>query len=312
MSRIDQAWKRASGALTPASEISDRLDHLDDGLLHRYPREGATSHPEERSTSPSRGYQPDSHSPGLGAGLSSPMVVAPRTGERRQLGTLHPAYERKLVMGGKPSSIAVEQYRRLAGALHELQIDRGLKQLMVTSAAPHEGKTLTVVNLALTLSEACCQRVLLIDADLRRPFVHEVFRLPNARGLSDVLCFERGEVPLLEVSEHLSVLTAGQPDQPMAALTSDRMRTLLEQSSAAFDWILLDAPPVGVMADAQLLARITGAVLFVIAANSTPHQLVSRALAALDPECVVGTVLNAVEEQTIPAAGYYGDYYSPR
>ena len=67
---------------------------------------------------------------------------------------------------------------------------------MVTSAVPNEGKTLTVVNLALTLSESCKRRVLLIDADLRRPFVHQVFRLPNARGLSDVLRSEPGEVRL--------------------------------------------------------------------------------------------------------------------
>ena len=108
------------------------------------------------------------------------------------------------------------------------------------------------------------------------------------------------------------MLPAGHSDQPMAGLTSDRMRVLLERSAATFDWVLLDAAPVGFMPDAQLLARLTRAVLFVIAAHSTPHQLVSRAIAELDPECVVGTVLNCVEEHDIPAAGYYQDYYSPR
>ena len=74
--------------------------------------------------------------------------------------------------------IAVEQYRRLAGAVHDLQIEQGLKTLMVTSAVPNEGKTLTSANLALTLSESCKHRVLLIDADLRRPFIHRYFGSP--------------------------------------------------------------------------------------------------------------------------------------
>jgi capsular exopolysaccharide synthesis family protein len=214
------------------------------------------------------------------------------------------------VVSGTAAPVAVEQYRRLAGTLHELQVEQGLKTLMVTSALPKEGKTLTVVNLALTLSESCRRRVLLIDADLRRPFIHEVFRLPNATGLNDVLSSGRGDLPFLQVSEHLSVLPAGHSDQPMAGLTSDRMRVLLEQSAATFDWVLLDAAPVGFMPDAQLLARLTRAVLFVIAAHSTPQLLVSRAIAELDPECVVGTLLNCVEKQDVPAAGYFQDYYS--
>ncbi|MCA1563318.1 MAG: hypothetical protein LC804_24720 [Acidobacteria bacterium] len=114
----------------------------------------------------------------------------------------------------------------------------------------------------------------------------------------------------MQVSEHLTVLPAGNVDQPMA-LTSDRMRVLLEQFAAAFDWVLIDTAPVGFMPDAQLLARLTRAVLFVIAADSTPHPLVSRAIAEVGPECVVGTVLNYVEKHNIPAASYYQDYYSP-
>ena len=210
----------------------------------------------------------------------------------------------------KAAPIAVEQYRRLAGSLHDLQIERGLKTLMVTSALPNEGKTLTVANLALTLSESCKDRVLLIDADLRRPSVHTVFRLPNNDGLSDVLSSGRAELPLFEISEHLSVLPAGHSDQPMAGLTSDRMRALLNECAATFDWVLLDAAPVGFMPDAQLLARLTGAVLFVIEAQSTPHQIVTRAIAQIDPDCIIGSVLNCVAEHDVPAAGYYRDYYA--
>ena len=95
----------------------------------------------------------------------------------------------------------------------------------------------------------------------------------------------------------------------MAKLTSARMQALLEEAAASFDWVLLDAPPVGLMPDASLLARLTNAVVFVIAAGSTPYALVERAIADLGRECVIGTVLNRVDEDTILATGYYGSYY---
>jgi len=288
MSRIDEAWRRTSGESTGAV----RLEETVETLMHRYPAEVGRS-----AASPS---------PAAVERLPHWTIAAPRTGARSQLGPLHPEHERKLVVSDKVNPVAVEQYRRLAAAVHELQIEQGLKTLMVTSAVPHEGKTLTAVNLALTLSEACERRVLLIDADLRRPFIHQILQIPNARGLSDAL-HNDAESPLMQVSEFLSVLPAGHTTEPMA-LTSDRMRVLLERYAASFDWVLLDAAPVGFMPDAQLLARLTRAVLFVIASHVTPHSLVSRAIADIGEDCVIGTVLNRVEAQDIPAAGYYQDY----
>jgi len=214
--------------------------------------------------------------------------------------------EGKLVAGAGPSHVSVEQYRRLAAVLHDAQIESGLKTLMVTSALPGEGKTLTVVNLALTLSEAYGRRVLVIDADLRWPSVHQFLGVPNERGLSEALATEGGEPPLIEVSPRLSVLTSGRPgENPLAGLTSERMRTLLDECAARFDWVLLDTAPVGFLPDAQLLSRLTRAVVFVIGAGSTPSAVVERAFAELDSECIIGTVLNRVEKDTIPAINYY-------
>src|SRR4029453_3631709 len=97
-----------------------------------------------------------------------------------------------------------QQYPPLGAALHELHVDSGLKTLMVTSTLPREGKTLTVTNLALTLTESYRKRVLLIDADLRRPSLHNIFRLPRTAGLSEAL--KSGSRPhLLEVSPLLSI-----------------------------------------------------------------------------------------------------------
>lgn len=283
MSRIDEALKRAavSGGRAGARAVDDERPAAADGSsLARFPKE--------------RGGAPRA-------------VAAPRVGPGAHLGTLAEALDGKLILNSA-APVPVEQYRRLAGVLHELQLAHGTRTLMVSSAVPGEGKTLTVTNLALTLSESYQRRVLLIDADLRRPSLHEIFRLPNSTGLSDGLR-SGGQLSPLEVSPHLSVLPAGRPQSnPMAGLTSDRMRTFLEESAADFDWVLLDAPPVGIMPDANLLARLTQGVIFVIAAGSTPYALVERAVTEIGRDSIVGTVLNRVEEGRIPATGYY-DYY---
>src|SRR6202035_234503 len=93
----------------------------------------------------------------------------------------------KLVITSRPEQSTVEQYRKLAATLHHAQVDRDLKVVMVSSAVSGDGKTLTSTNLALTLSESYRRRVLLIDADLRRPSVHAVFELKNETGLTDSL-----------------------------------------------------------------------------------------------------------------------------
>jgi protein-tyrosine kinase len=301
MSRIDEALKRASRGVDDAVP-GDRAGAVDDAASVHYPAEGGVyqirSGPAVASVA----------SPVRAVGATVPRPAAPAREDE-------PAPERselapKLVVSERTSTLAVEQYRRLAGAIHELQTERGLKTLMVTSSVPGEGKTLTVSNLGLTLSESYGRRVLLIDADFRRPTLHELFHVSNEEGLGDVLRTSRSEVPFRQVSENLTVLPAGQVDQPMEALTSDAMRDLLQHCAEIFDWVLLDAPPVGVMPDARLLASLTRAVLFVVGAGSTPHQVVSRALAEFDRDTVVGTVLNRVQEHDMPGTGYYRGYYA--
>src|SRR5206468_9315385 len=105
----------------------------------------------------------------------------------------------KLVASPAVTTIVREQYNKLAAAVHQSQLDRSLKVVMITSAAPSEGKTLTASNLALTLSESYQRQVLLIDADLRHPSVHGLFGASNARGLGDSL-LGQGPPPLIPVS----------------------------------------------------------------------------------------------------------------
>lgn len=217
----------------------------------------------------------------------------------------------KLVVTAPTGSPLVEQYRKLAATLYHAQLADNSKIVMVASAAPSEGKTLTATNLALTFSESYRRRVLLIDADLRRPALHQSFQVPNVVGLRDALKAEIDQQPrTIEVTPQLSLLTAGRPDpDPMSGLTSDRMRRIIEEAAANFDWVIIDTPPVGLLPDANLLAGMVDLALLVIRANTTPHELITRAVDALGRNRILGVVLNCVQKRSV-GGGYAYDYYN--
>jgi capsular exopolysaccharide synthesis family protein len=207
----------------------------------------------------------------------------------------------------------VEQYRKLAATLHHVQAERGIKVLMISSAVASEGKTLTSTNIALTLSESYGKRVLIIDADLRRPTLHQIFNLPNLTGLSDALRSEKDRtVPLTQVASRLSALTAGRPESdPMGGLTSPRMRRIVQEAAALFDWVIIDTPPAGLLPDAKLITQLAEAAILVIRSGRAPVQLVMQAVESLGRDRIVGVVLNGVDHKASAAAPYYGyGYYS--
>jgi protein-tyrosine kinase len=297
MSRIDEALRRAAGTEElPANGSGDRSVARASGIapstLDGYTIEDpANAHETVQNRQKPFAAKPLAQAP------ARPIAVPT-------------ALQNKLVIGPDILPVTVEQYRRLAGVLHDLHEKHGLKTLMVSSALPQEGKTLTVANVALTLSESFHQRVLLVDADLRRPSLHDVFGIPNGTGLSDVVNGTGSAISPVMISPCLSVLTAGRRlSSPLAMLTSERIRDVVVDAAAHFDWVLLDTPPVGFLPDAQLVARLSDAVLFVIAAGSTPFAMVQRAIADLGPERIVGTVLNRVEKGMLAVNDSYGGYY---
>jgi protein-tyrosine kinase len=223
----------------------------------------------------------------------------------------------RLITFPKAEQSIVEQYRKLAATLHHAQAERELKVVMVSSAVSGDGKTLTAINLALTLSESYRRRVLLIDADLRRPSVHTVFELKNETGLTDSLtaATER-RLPVIHATPNLSLLLAGRPDSdPMSGLTSGRMRRLIAEAAANFDWVIIDTPPLVMLPDANLLAAMVDAAILVIGAGKTPYKLITRAIEAVGRSRILGVVLNRVD-QTYVAGGYgyaYGyNYFAQR
>ena len=164
MSRVEEALRRAAAAPRLAGaghQVAERpAERWDRSVLDNYPAEGGTV-----STVETRVVPVTPVLPGPGKATVPDCPVSTRFSK---------AYHGKLVADGGAPLASIEEYRRLAATLHHHQAEQGLKTLMVTSAVPQEGKTLTVVNLAMTLSESYRRRVLLIDADLRRPSVHDI------------------------------------------------------------------------------------------------------------------------------------------
>jgi protein-tyrosine kinase len=299
MSRIDEAMRRVAGVPKAGSE------HPTPVVVERRLEASLDRFVAERSDvrlAPSAQL----HSRMKPAG-----APAPRLHDRAQIPMLHPELDGKLVVSREISSLCIEQYRRLAATLHDLQQQRQVKSLMVSSAVPLEGKTLTITNLALTLSESYNQRVLLIDADLRRPSIHEVFGLPIGIGLGDVLRSESGTLPHIEVSPRLCVLTAGRHGgaSPLAQLTSGRLPAILELAARDFSWILVDTPPIGLLPDAQHVARVCDGVLFVIGSGATSFRVVQRSVAELGADRVVGVILNRADPSVLSVHDY-GNYYA--
>jgi protein-tyrosine kinase len=218
----------------------------------------------------------------------------------------------KIVVDENTSPVSREQYRRLAAALHRSSELTGVRVVMITSAAVGEGKTLTAANLALTLSESYQKKVLLIDADLRRPAVQSVFRLHDGAGLGESLISTSGrKMPVHRVSPLLSVITAGRPtSDPISRLTSDRMRRLLDEARERFEWIIIDTPPVALLPDANLLSQMVDGAILVIRANGPSYQLVQRAVDAIGRDKIIGTVLNRATQTTAHGGDdHYYQYY---
>jgi capsular exopolysaccharide synthesis family protein len=199
-------------------------------------------------------------------------------------------------------------YCRLAAQLLQIQQARVLTSVMIASALPGEGKSLTAAILARALSEAYGKRVVLIDADLRRPSLHWLFGIRNSPGLNDCLA---GHTPVrpVRLSSTLCVVPAGSPEaNPLERLSSSRLRDLLAEQAQRFDWVVIDVPPLAACPDAGLLARLVDGVLVVIKAGQTRLAEVESAVTALGRERVVGVVLNRSTSRALQ----YGSGYPAR
>jgi protein-tyrosine kinase len=217
-------------------------------------------------------------------------VIAP--GEARTAtATLHPL----LVAAIEPHSDIAERYRSIRARISHREEVMPMRALMVTSPGDGDGKSITAANLALTMAQEFQRRVVIVDADFRKPSVHALFGLEPAPGLAELLS---GEATLEDVmvylpDHRLTVIAAGQtPQFPTELLGSTAMRRAVDALRGRFDRVLFDSPAVMPLADAGTFAPLADGVVMVVRAGLTQRPALDRAIAAFDPEKVVGVVLN--------------------
>ena len=217
--------------------------------------------------------------------------------------------DRPVLSGSSDFSEAIRALRTSLALSHR---STGSAIVLVTSAQPLEGKTTTACNLAMALAYGGA-RVLLIDADMRRPGVHNGLGLENTRGLSELLS---NQAPLTETVQRLAepnlwVMTAGQtPSNPSELLASGKMDGLMKQvQTGPFDWVVIDTPPVLAVTDASIVTRWASGVAFVVGSEMTRGRLAERAvemLSAARPS-FIGVVLNRVDVSR--NRYYYSQHY---
>jgi succinoglycan biosynthesis transport protein ExoP len=210
-----------------------------------------------------------------------------------------------------PRSPAAEAFRALRTNLEYVSVDETVDSILVTSSVPGEGKSTVAANLAVVLAQGG-RKTLLVDADLRNPSIHEMFRFPNNVGLTTVLRNNSRASAPLHVTEvvGLSVLLSGPaPPNPSELLGSERMRTVLSSLRESFDVIVLDSPPLTAVTDAAILSRLASGTLLVVRARKTRRATVRLgrdALAKVSAH-LLGVVVNDVGKEAAPSYyGYYG------
>ncbi|WP_045518829.1 CpsD/CapB family tyrosine-protein kinase [Neobacillus niacini] len=217
---------------------------------------------------------------------------------------------RKLIANLDPKSPISEQYRTIRTNIQYSSIDKELKTLMVTSSGPAEGKSTTAANLAVVFAQLG-KKVLLVDADLRKPTVHRTFGVSNLFGFTTVLTKQATLASaVLETEEKdLYILTSGPvPPNPAELLSSKSMEQFIEEANEQFDYVIFDTPPLLAVADPQILANKVDGSIFVVFSGRTEIDQAKKAKELLESaqSKLVGVVLNHKELKNNDYYYYYG------
>ena len=219
--------------------------------------------------------------------------------------TLDPRFS--VFTGLESDHSSAERFRTLRSRLSQARDTRPLKKILVTSSIPAEGKSFIASNLAQSFVRQADRRVLLIDADLRAPRLHTALGAPPTPGLTEYLRGEANEYQVIQQGrdQNLCFIPYGsEVSDPSELLSHERMRRLMEIVSPAFDWIILDSPPVLPVHDASILADLCDGVLFVVRAGATESVLAEKAVSEFRQKNLLGVVLNGTSR-----ADSYGGYY---
>ncbi len=216
--------------------------------------------------------------------------------------------EARLITHLDPKSPVSEAYRSLRTNIQFSHVDEKIGAVLVTSSGPKEGKSTTSANLVIAMAQSG-KKVVLIDADLRRPVVHSIFGLEKDEGLTnylmDDISFEQMIKP--SIMENLYIIPSGVlPPNPSELLASEKMKALLIKLREEFDFILFDTPPIIAVTDAAILSTIVDGAILVVSSGHTNYDALVRAKSLLDAvnTRILGALLNGVE-----VGGMYGSYY---
>jgi capsular exopolysaccharide synthesis family protein len=219
----------------------------------------------------------------------------------------------RLVFLIEPESLAAEKFRFLGVRLRQLQQNRPLKKVLVTSTIPEEGKSLVSANLAGVLARRKKQRVLLLEGDLRRPVLAQQFGLGHLAGLAEWLesdLHTPANIYHLEGPDFWFMPAGKPPANPLEWMQSGRLSELMAQLSPTFDWIIVDSPPLLPLADTSLWARVTDGTLLVAREGITEKTSLQRGLEMLKKSDLLGVVMNTCSDRN--HHNYYQRYAADR
>lgn len=249
-----------------------------------------------------------------GAGLAVPAL--PTMQEilaRVQEVPFRPLADAHLVDATRPSEAPAEEFRSLRTRLNHLQTLSPVHNVVVTSPSPAEGKSFTAVNLALSEAQLSGNLTLLADFDCRRPIVHSLFQIDRSPGITDYLL---GKAELHEVIKkiagtNLYVMPAGEAVlNPLELLNLNEVKVLLELLPTAFNWVILDTPPLLFAADASLLSTLCHGTVLVVRIGTTTIDSVTRAMQSLCENNVLGIAVNGARRGELYSKyTYYHSYY---
>lgn len=219
-------------------------------------------------------------------------------------------YEKMIIVQSDPESSLAEAFKNVRTGIVFSAPPEVLKSILITSTIPSEGKTLIATNLAATIA-LDGNRVLLVDSDMRRPTIHNAFKLENASGLSNYLT---GSVSLDNVVnktfiDNLSFISAGPtPPNPSGLLGSFKMEEFIKEASSKFDRVIIDGPPLIGISDSIILSKIVSGTLLVIRFGTASREIISRARQCLQEvgTNIIGVILNDVD---VEKEAYYSKYY---
>jgi capsular exopolysaccharide synthesis family protein len=200
-----------------------------------------------------------------------------------------------LVSLNAKESLAAEKFRFLGVRLRQMQQSRQLKKVLITSTIPQEGKSVVAANLACVLAFRPQQKTLLLEGDLRRPSLGELFGLPGVPGICEYLQGDRElTASVYSVEGHnLWVFPAGTPPRnPLELMQSGRLSAMMDGLASWFDWIVIDSPPVLPLGDTSIWMRLADGVLLVVRHGTTEKEQLQRGLETIESEKLLGALLN--------------------